>query len=350
MSSHHEFLAPVVLSIFILSIAPDCTIITGPELDHMKIPTPQGTSDIAVKTDEAIPLRSNAYITTDQSSHYQWSANKGQIRGSGQNIEYLAPATMCNDRIEVKITENDSILYSETIRVLVYKQLIILKADDLVFDEYDIISDRWSTFLEYIRTKNIKASLGLICNSLEQGKEPYISRLKQYLAFGNFEIWNHGYSHFMNGKNEKGEWAHEFMNTPFQYQLEHLQKSQRLVKQKLGITMRTFGAPGNACDENTVKALEQLKDIKIWYFGRSASDKLQLERSTEVEHITGVPNFDTFVQRYNPHSTYLVLQVHPNLWSHSNFSEFQKIVDYLIESGVSFVTPYEYYRFTSTAK
>ena len=56
-----------------------------------------------------------------------------------------------------------------------------------------------------------------------------------------------------NGVNEDGEIYHEFWNSPYEYQKEHLLKTQTLFKEKLNITSHTFGAPGNAIDSNTVK-------------------------------------------------------------------------------------------------
>jgi len=43
-------------------------------------------------------------------------------------------------------------------------------------------------------------------------------------------------------------------------------------------------------------------------------------------------------------SIYPALQIHPNFWDENGFSEFKKIVNFLIQNDVTFITPYEYYQ------
>ena len=38
------------------------------------------------------------------------------------------------------------------------------------------------------------------------------------------------------------------------------------MKDKLGITMRTFGSPGNMNDTNTALVIARTEDIKVWFY------------------------------------------------------------------------------------
>ena len=120
-------------------------------------------------------------------------------------------------------------------------------------------------------------------------------------------------------------------------------KTQNLAKEKLGITLHTFGAPGNKIDENTVKVIDELDDIKVWYYGLKESSKMVLNRTVNIESPTGNPNYQKFINNYKPQNNYLALQIHPNRWDDTKFDEFKKIIDYLIGEGFTFIKPYEYY-------
>ena len=152
-------------------------------------------------------------------------------------------------------------------------QQIILKADDIRFTPETILSPRWQNFVDYIARQGIKAALGLIGNSLEADNPSYFNLLKDLHNSPHFEIWNHGYDHVLKGTNAAGEIYHEFSNIPYEAQKDHLQKTQRLAREKLGITLQTFGAPGNAIDDATCRAIDEIVELDIWLYGNSASKK-----------------------------------------------------------------------------
>jgi peptidoglycan/xylan/chitin deacetylase (PgdA/CDA1 family) len=259
-----------------------------------------------------------------------------------------------NNRMNVKIiiglvfvfslmgcTEKDN-NFIESTDVEVFQQFVILKADDIVFNSSSTISLRWIKFFDYIESKNIKASLGLIGNSLEKGDDNYYALLKELNASGNFELWNHGYTHTINGIDENGILYNEFKNSLLEYQKEHLIKTQNLAKEKLNIVLRTFGAPGNGVDYNTVLALKEINDIDVWFFGTEKFPKTNLKRSIEIEFPAGTPDFLKFQSNYNAGNTLVVLQIHPNSWNEAMFGEFKKAIDFLMEKNVMFINPYEY--------
>lgn len=227
------------------------------------------------------------------------------------------------------------------------KQYIILKADDfsliksrLIFSN-NIISKRWLKFIRIVNTYHIKADLGIIGKSLEGNNKRFNSMMQQILEQRCFEFWNHGYNHEMN------EEYCEFSNTTVEYQLEHLQLTQEIAKKKFGIVLNTFGAPGNAIDQNTITALEQIPEIKIWFFGNVKSNKLVLPRYCDIEYPCGYPDYNKFINNINLNSSkdLLVLQIHPNNWNDNSFAEFEKIIRFLTQNEeVEFINAYEYYK------
>lgn len=224
------------------------------------------------------------------------------------------------------------------------KQIVIIKADDLRFDNQNVVSDKWHRFFNYIENKNLKADIGVIGNSLAIGNNYYISYLKYLAKSENFELWNHGYLHLLNGKNDDGDKYHEFWNTSYQYQKEHLLLTQNMAKEKLEITFHGFGAPGNNIDSNTIKAIEDVPELKVWYFGNKSSEKFVLSVGAKIEDPTGKPNYEKFISDQRVNDDVLTLQIHPNQWSEKDFEEFQRIIDFLIDKEVTFLNGFEYYQ------
>lgn len=274
---------------------------------------------------------------------FDWTAEFGRIKGSGNTVTYYAPDSVVSDIIEVTITDLDSAKRTSITKINVFNQLVILKADDMVFDENTIVPQRWISFIDYIKSKRIKASIGVIGNSLEAGNNKYFKYLKSIAASGNFELWNHGYNHIYDGKYPNGESYKEFYNTPYSYQYKHMSLTDSLAIKKLGIIFHTFGAPGNGIDSVTVRAINNQKNIKVWLFGLPGSTKLDLQRFDGIESPIFNPDYFRFIKIYSSEKPYLVLQIHPNGWDEIKFTEFKKIIDYLLSKKVTFINPYDYY-------
>ena len=274
---------------------------------------------------------------------YMWSVNIGKIRGQGKQVTYIAPDSKGKAVITVSITDKESIVYEDSISILIYKQFIILKADDLMFDKSYIISQNWKRFIRYIIRKRIKSSIGIVGNSLKRRRSKYFSLIKNLNQSGYFEIWNHGYNHMLNVAKRDGKIYSEFSNTSYKFQKKHLLRTQNLAKKKLGITLRTFGAPGNAIDENTSQVIDEVDDIKVWLIGDISSTKLILIDYCWIERPIHNPNYQGFLNCYNPKLEYLLLQIHPGNWDDGRIEQFKKIIEYLIQADVTFILPYEYY-------
>jgi|GEM_PF-6197470 len=227
------------------------------------------------------------------------------------------------------------------------RQVIILKADDLVFhDSLKVFSAQWERYLSYIISKKIPSSVGVIMNSLDKGNAQYAKRVKELQEKFGIELWNHGYTHDMKSKNERGETTYEFWKTPEQFQLAQFLKSQKAASEKLGLTIRTFGSPGNGMDSSTTKAIEKIPELEVWLYGDPKSNKFVLKRiaKNDLEHPVHNPDFTNFQANYDASQPYLLLQYHPMSWDEKRFEEFKKIIGFLLDKHVRFMTPYAYYQ------
>lgn len=222
---------------------------------------------------------------------------------------------------------------------------IMIKVDDLIAANGGV-NPRWQKLVDFTRARKIKAGIGIIANSLEKENPVYFNWIKEQQATGLFEFWNHGYDH--KRWEENGKPLEEFKGTSYELQKQHLERSDALAREKLGFPFRTFGAPFNGTDENTVKALETESDIKTWLYGdlKTPAGKVVLDRvgAVNIEAPTFVPDVQKFAQGYNryPDRDFFVIQGHPAQWDEPRFQQFVAIVDFLTKAGAIFVTPSEY--------
>ncbi len=118
------------------------------------------------------------------------------------------------------------------------------------------------------------------------------------------------------------------------------------MREKLGITFTTFGPHWSGTNEFTGKALDQIPELRIWFYGPAkTSSKLVLQRVLTLENPTFVPDYDRFVQLYQQRAKdkpVLALQGHPNAWTPERWDGFVKIIRFLQDQGCTFMTPSEY--------
>lgn len=148
----------------------------------------------------------------------------------------------------------------------------------------------------------------------------------------------------------------EFDGRPYAYQKSHFDSATNAVRMKLGIQMRTFGAPYNQIDTTLIRVMREDTSYKVLLLGQNnppgASGIINLTKRVMIESATGVPSYSTFVSDYTAkkatYTEYMVMQGHPYAWTTTaKQNEFKNIVNYLIAEGVKFVTPYEYYQYVT---
>jgi len=230
-------------------------------------------------------------------------------------------------------------------------RFVILKIDDLKTP----VNARFKRVADYIESKSLKASFGIIANSLETDNPAAFDWIRKHAVEngGRFEFWFHGYDHAMGVVVDGKQCVAEFSGPPYAYQSEHFAKGCKLMKERVGFPFRTFGAAGNAVDATGVRVLEENPEIRVWLFGpaNAKSSKCVIPRSPELEYAVGKVSFDAFLKGYQPKRTQVcvALQGHAASWSDEMFAEFQHIVDLLLADGRTFVTPYEYFQLKTGA-
>lgn len=214
-------------------------------------------------------------------------------------------------------------------------------------DDVRGVSPGFRQLAEWLAEQKMKASFGVVCNSLGKENPAYFDWLKKQAIEngGVIEFWNHGFDHHKNVA-EGGKTCHsEFQGTSQAFQYQHLAESNALWKAKTGLVFQTFGAPFNATDEATEEALGQIPELKVWFYGKpDAKGLLVLPRTLNLEYATGKVSYDTFKRAYQkqPKPDCLVLQGHPGMWNAESFADFKRIAAELIADKWEFITPREY--------
>lgn len=233
-----------------------------------------------------------------------------------------------------------------------HKPYVILKLDDL-WCKNNVVHQGWENVVEFLNSNNVKGTIGIIGSSLEEDNPSYFSWIKEREKEG-YEIWNHGFCHCR--MEENGVEIKEFSGKDAKAQSESIAKTQALAKEKLGITMHTFGAPYNATDTSTATTLATDPDLKIWLYKetKAPTDKFLLNRIPElnIEHPVHNPDFVKFKEGFEKakKERILIIQGHPRSWVDdlNRFDNFKQIVLFLKNEGVTFTTPYEYYQMETT--
>ena len=117
-------------------------------------------------------------------------------------------------------------------------QVAIIKADDYGAGPDSMMHPGWQAFVDYIRGKGVKASMGIIGLGIVGGQQPFFDSTKAFHDSQKFEFWNHGYEHIVNQIDSNGHTYSEFQGTDFRYQKLHLRSTQKVVRDKLGFILQ----------------------------------------------------------------------------------------------------------------
>ncbi len=242
------------------------------------------------------------------------------------------------DKFDIGTLFEDSVqLYLSPLAPM-YRKSVIIKADDLRAR----VSPNWRRFINWAEDRSYSVGLGLICNSLAIAPDSDIDYLKALARWG-FELWLHGWDH------EIGEETAEFQGHSLARQKRHINASLSWAERKLGITLTTFGAPGNRSDRATALALQSSPQLKVWFdsgTARSVQDVIGIDWI--AESTTGrLRSFEDYTERVTnlSENDVIVLQIHPAEWNDSDLGLFGRMVDHSVHSlERRLMTPYGYYR------
>lgn len=235
--------------------------------------------------------------------------------------------------------------------------IIVLKLDD-VKQVRTSVHAAWKRVDEALAARNIKASYGVICDTLPEAAPDYVEWIASRQKSGRVEFWFHGWNHrahLVDGRpcNEFAGWTYDGFTAL-------VGRSQKAALDKLGFAFETFGptgcgAPGPGLDETALKALHDDPHMKVALYpmplddagGRVAADGKMtiLDRVWDVnlEGAVGVPDCKRLMAGYaaHPDRAYFVLQGHPAMWAGERFNEFLRILDFLQSQKAVFMTPSE---------
>lgn len=137
----------------------------------------------------------------------------------------------------------------------VIQRVAVIKADDMREP-----NDKWKRFMHIVEKTDIKVSIGIIANSFPRYNLSAVKWMKAQQNSGRVEFWNHGWDH-NRWKDNFGKKISEFSKSGYKHQKNNLDKAQKKLQLILGKTVTTFGAPFNAMDSLTVKALEDTPEL-----------------------------------------------------------------------------------------
>jgi peptidoglycan/xylan/chitin deacetylase (PgdA/CDA1 family) len=235
--------------------------------------------------------------------------------------------------------------------------IIVIKLDD-VKQVRTSVHAAWKRVDAALASRGIKASYGVICETLADATPEYAEWITSRQKSGRVEFWFHGWNHAphdVDGKpcNEFAGWTYEGFKAV-------IDRSQQAALDKLGFAFATFGptgsgAPGPGLDETALKALHDDPYINVALYPMPLDDRGKriaadgkltiLDRVWDVnlESAVGVPDCKRLMAGYaaHPERAYFVLQGHPGQWSGGRFDEFLRILDFLQSQKVVFMTPSE---------
>lgn len=227
--------------------------------------------------------------------------------------------------------------------------VVILKIDDLKYYAQGSDAEQsWDRFLNYIRSKNLKANIGAIGQHFDKNTDSYSwfheDVKTDFLKDSSIEIFNHSYCYCPDTFTEI---------SPYSVQYDTLDRAQKAIISTLGVTPVAFGSGGNTKSADTIKVMNQHPQMKVWFFGDDNVDKskvINLPRTWPLSNIdtiesTGVflENFEKFRDRPS-----IVLQGHAGKWTVGQFSNFSNAIDALLKRypKIKFMTVSEYYQYS----
>lgn len=284
----------------------------------------------------------------------EWHTSKGQLRFQDNSIVLEPPPHPGWITASVMVKRGETILWKHALPILVYKQFVILKADDFSQGSPGKVSNYWKQFFSYLLPRKIKSSAGIILVCASSYDAESVAYIKALHNSGMVEFFHHGWNHVSGTtaddleKVDASKRAYEFQGTSYAFQKTHFEAGMQAAREHLGITLRTFGAPFNATDATTDRVLDESADIKTVFFECRGCSKFRLLQTAKAETNTGLVDYAYFLEQHRAHAAEdcLVYQLHPQ---YSAFpprfhSDFVPMIAYLITDEVTFLTPMDYYK------
>jgi len=294
------------------------------------------------------------------------SASGGTVREAEGGYIFTPPDKTGRAFVHLVVREGDRIWGESAVPVLVYRQIVLLKADDFCATPPDR-AERWKRYInEVVVHRGIKTSVGIIADQVADASAEFRRWVASWQASGLVEFFNHGCDHSrtlpdnplsklvwnaMSADMAQGRSGlppgtlYEFQGAPLPEQLAHLARSQQIVHDVFGIQMRSFGAPFNKWDKNTALALREVgQNMDVWFSGWEGSGLFVIPRGGgEIEGSDGVPSVGCYMKTHDPVQRTIILQVHPPLDPFvKGWDAFLDVLDLVTANGGVFLLAGEY--------
>jgi hypothetical protein len=282
---------------------------------------------------------------------YQWSADIGNISGSGASATYTAPASKGRATISVTVLNGGNPVCTGTIKTLVFKKIIVIKCDDLYYNGTPVIRDGWKSYFDYMVAQKMKFSAGAMTSTFVGAPSTFVNCIQGYLDSGYMEIWFHGVLHNCA--------PGEFAGPTVAQQTASFNLGINEVKTSInGYTMHGFGPSCATYDANTPIAMNAVPEM-IYFFqgniypGYTAGFIYPQSIGTtciQTEHFGVLHVFPTdFQTQYAQaaNTEYSWTQMHPPWWQNTgpdyhDLTAWQGLVDFMKNDGASVIFPYDY--------
>lgn len=227
------------------------------------------------------------------------------------------------------------------------RRVVVLKLDDFGPDIHGKVPEPWRKLATFSKSRGIKMSFGVVSEWVNADALIFLHWVRAKNSEGFIEFWNHGWDHKSRIDERSGKLIKEFQGEGYSRQREHLSKANRMAKELFGFPYVSFGAPFNATDEDTVKALAEDGAIKVWIFGNTKKSAGKIVLSGGVvglEYPEVGLSYSEFIEHlsHNKKEELLVLQGHPRAWSDAQWVDFFRITELLIKMGWEFRLPRDF--------
>lgn len=232
---------------------------------------------------------------------------------------------------------------ADELNMLLPNKYAIIKADDLGF------SDHLGNFLHLLgihRRRAIPISIGAVGQKIAALLPGEIDLLRAYCRDPLVEIWNHSNTH------------RDLTTLSLQQQADDIAAAQVEIRKQLGVLPTVFGSPYNKYNADTFAAVSRLPELKTIYLPAdndipAGAEAFILPRRTlvspedvtELERQCSLAAMSTRITRLG--GGFLTLQFHPSSWNSIGFREYERCLDFLLESGYRFILASEIYDYQS---
>lgn len=220
-------------------------------------------------------------------------------------------------------------------------KVIIIKADD-----FKVPTQAWTNFMASSRSRGVKVGLGAVVKDIP-GDAPTAQWMQDQQAVGDVEFWNHGWDHSTWTTGGTTYW--EFSGSGLSFQQTHFSDAQAGLLGASGRNCISFGAPYNQTDANTMAVMNATPAVRLFFtYNASAARNAGLAARVSTigiiaEAATGKPLASSFINSYpNGPAGPVSLQFHPAAFTAPDLAEYEKIIQFLIGKGYTFMLPAEY--------